>query len=299
MEKFIPIQRREKLKSLLIVKFMKKYGLKNPEKVLEDEVAKFLKGEKLTDSDLRRFDIKVKEIIEQTKNQDNLMQNLTGCASVEEIPSNKLPDINNDNISVKSAKSKHSIHSKASKASAAKPASRYGDNKPTPMLTTNNYINDELDFDNISIASIDSRRNKYKPTMNFEGDNWDLIAKYNQKKFEEEKRENKIKDKEIKRRIKDDLDVQIRAKLLRENEELKRNREFDNVVLKHVENMNQLEREKEAEVKHKIMKEKYSRDVQLKDEMKRKKIEVLKNRKFDKEIGIYTVINKNKSYKNC
>ena len=42
-ERLINLQKREKLKGLLITKFMKKYGIKNPEKLLEDE------GEYLSD----------------------------------------------------------------------------------------------------------------------------------------------------------------------------------------------------------------------------------------------------------
>ena len=39
-EKLINIQKREKLKGLLITKFMKKFGIKNPEKILEEEISK-------------------------------------------------------------------------------------------------------------------------------------------------------------------------------------------------------------------------------------------------------------------
>lgn len=37
-ERLVNLQKREKLKGLLITKFMKKYGIKNPEKILEDEI---------------------------------------------------------------------------------------------------------------------------------------------------------------------------------------------------------------------------------------------------------------------
>ena len=49
----INIQKREKLKSQLIIKFMQKYGIKHPEQYLENEINKFLQGEKLTKGDLR------------------------------------------------------------------------------------------------------------------------------------------------------------------------------------------------------------------------------------------------------
>ncbi len=285
MEKLIPFQRREKLKNLLIVKFMKKYGLKNPEKVLEEEVAKFLKGEKLSDNDLRKFDSKIKGIIESSRTQENLVRNLANSCSLEDLPNAKLPDLNNDNMSVRSNVSKHS------KISGHSKLSHFSEHKRGILPTKPK--DDDYDFDNISLTSVDSRVNRPPKLINFEGDNWDLIAKYNQKKFEEEKKENKLKDKEIKRRLKDDLDLQMREKMLRSNEEVMKNREFDMVVLQHVENMNRLEKEKEQVVKDKILKEKFSRDVQLKDEAKKKKVEEIKNKKFEKEIGkfiIYSII---------
>jgi len=277
IDKFISVPKREKLKSLLIVKFMKKYGLQKAESLLEEEVTKFLKGEKLTDSGLQKFDNKLKSLLDSNKNQDNLMKNLTKSCNLEDIQP-KLPDINNDIMSVRSHKSTHSKMSGYSKLS------QFHEEKKTFQLKP------KVDDDNISAASIDSKANRPKPILNFAGDNWDLIAKYNQKKFEEEKRDNKIKDKEIKRRIKDDLDLQMREKLLRSSEELKKNREFDVVVLKHIENMNRLEREKEQEIKNKFLQEKISRDIQLKDEVKRKKVEVVKNKKFEKEIGSIIIL---------
>ena len=46
-ERLINLQKREKLKGLLITKFMQKYGIKNPKIFLENEITKFLQNEKL------------------------------------------------------------------------------------------------------------------------------------------------------------------------------------------------------------------------------------------------------------
>ena len=46
-DRLLNLQKRQKLKDLLITKFMQKYGIKNPEKLLEEEITKFLQGEKL------------------------------------------------------------------------------------------------------------------------------------------------------------------------------------------------------------------------------------------------------------
>lgn len=76
-EKLVNIQKREKLKGLLITKFMKKYGIKNPELILQDEITKFLEGEKLKDSDLKNLDEKLKRILSDTKQQENSNKNLS------------------------------------------------------------------------------------------------------------------------------------------------------------------------------------------------------------------------------
>jgi hypothetical protein len=77
-DKLINIQKREKLKGLLITKFMKKYGVKNPELVLEEEISKFLLGEKLTDGDLKNLDDKLKRIIQDVKQEENIKRGLMG-----------------------------------------------------------------------------------------------------------------------------------------------------------------------------------------------------------------------------
>ena len=64
-ERLLNLQKSQKLKDLLITKFMQKYGIKNPEKFLEDEITKFLQGQKLTDADLKRLDFKVKKLLNE------------------------------------------------------------------------------------------------------------------------------------------------------------------------------------------------------------------------------------------
>lgn len=75
-EKLINYQKREKLKGLLITKFMKKYGIKNPEAILEEEISKFLMGEKLTDGDLKNLDVKLKKIISDVKEDENFKKEI-------------------------------------------------------------------------------------------------------------------------------------------------------------------------------------------------------------------------------
>ena len=51
-------------------------------------------------------------------------------------------------------------------------------------------------------------------------DEWNAIVAYNKKLYEEELKNNKLKELEIKRRIREDLDNQIRQKLRKTHEEI-------------------------------------------------------------------------------
>ena len=73
-ERLMNLQKREKLKGLLITKFMQKYGIKHPENYLESEINKFLQGEKLNDADLQRLDSKIHKLLLQDKSKFNNLQ---------------------------------------------------------------------------------------------------------------------------------------------------------------------------------------------------------------------------------
>jgi hypothetical protein len=76
-ERLLNFQKRQKLKNLLITKFMQKYGINQPDQVLETEITKFLQSEKLTDVDLQRLDAKLKKIYQSRKSKQLLKSTLT------------------------------------------------------------------------------------------------------------------------------------------------------------------------------------------------------------------------------
>jgi len=272
-EKLINIQKREKLKGLLITKFMKKYGIKNPEQLLQKEISKFLEGEKLTDADLKRLDEKLRKLLSDNQANETLRQNLTGgelsksqnCNSVGDY---RLPDLNKAETM--------SVHSKQSRMSGASHLSKYNDHQ---------HNKQDCDLDEFETLSMFSDK---KPLHRFdfsnEGDEWNAICLYNQKQFEEEKKLNKLKDMEIKRRTKDDLDNQIRQKLTRLNEDQLKNKEYDQILLAHCDHLSDLEQQKQLQMKQKVLKEKENRDKQLRDEKIRKRVDIVKEKKGDKEL---------------
>ena len=115
------------------------------------------------------------------------------------------------------------------------------------------------------------------------GDEWNKIVKYNQKLFAEENLNNKLKDMEIKKRIREDLDNQIRQKRRVNEDEYVKEREYDEIILNHCNFLEDLEMQRKMETKERMTKEKENRDKQLIDEQKRKKIEILKEKKYDRE----------------
>ena len=76
-ERLLNFQKRQKLKNLLVTKFMQKYGINKPDQILESEITKFLQGEKLTDIDLQRLDAKLKKIFQSKRKNQLLKSTLT------------------------------------------------------------------------------------------------------------------------------------------------------------------------------------------------------------------------------
>ncbi len=89
-EKLIKIQKQEKLKGLLITKFCRKYGITQPEKKIENEIKKFVEGERLTNKDLIKLEDKIRSLLQdQTNNHKRIMSQLN-------LETENLKTVNND-----------------------------------------------------------------------------------------------------------------------------------------------------------------------------------------------------------
>merc|ERR1711957_77850 len=242
--------------------------------MLEDEIKRFLEGEKLTDIDLRQLDEKIRVLLNNSNAHDNLKRNLSnepynpnlsqGNNSRLESQNNVyLPDLNNDNMSVRSKVSRKSQKSNKSVSKKAR-----------------SVCSDYSDLESVSGRKRDIERFDFDDQK----DEWNAIVAYNKRLFDDENRQNKQKDMEVKKRIREDLDNQIRQKKNREYDEIVKNRDYDEIIKNHCYHLEDLEMQKKQEIKERIMKEKENRDKQLREEKKRKKVEYLKEKKYDKEI---------------
>lgn len=188
-----------------------------------------------------------------------------------------IPDLqNNEAFTAKSKPSVSSIPSKYNSAAAiiadhdaekiSKLSPKMNNNEEdSEILLNRNYRNIErFDFPNAQ-------------------DEWNAIVKYNRKLYEEEQKNNKLKDLEIRKRIREDLENQMRQKHKRNYEEQVKNREYDEIMMNHCRFLDEMEKKRNQEIKERIVKEKENRDKQVQDEKLRKKTEQLKEKKYDRE----------------
>ena len=295
-ECLLNLQKRQKLKDLLITKFMQKYGIKNADLVLEEEISKFLQGEKLNDKDLKRLDMKVRKLLNEKISKDKLKEKLTqslqGISSNEILPKIETSKtIENNTISPKTRNlnpttiintepSMDTLCQKNLSNSLYNPLKTYG-NKRMYKKPEEELAELEAEF----AKEEKENKNKYK-RLDFteEGDEWSAIAKYNRKLYEEQIKLEKMKDEELKKRNKADLDLQIKQRLKQEYENELKEKEYDKIMKEHQKEMDELDRKKQEEIKKQVLREKESRDEQIRQNYIRKRIEILKEKKFEKNL---------------
>ena len=294
-ERLLNFQKRQKLKDLLITKFMQKYGLNQPDQVLEKEITQFLQGEKLNDVDLQRLDAKIKRIFQNRKANQQLKTTLTQSLLDRNSNLNKsqpdlLPRIqeqNNNNLS--STINQNVDYNKINiipKERKLRPSASV----EMPRGGRKKYRNPEEELAELEKEFEEEekeknmRKNFTRIDFSGVGDEWMAMANYNKKMYERQIKEEKEKDAEIKRRTKEDLDNQVKQKLKREYEEVLKEKEGEKIFQEHLKHIDELEREKQEALKQQILREKKNRDAQIKDEYVRKRIEQLKQRKFERNL---------------
>ena len=306
-ERLLNLQKKQKLKDLLITKFMQKYGIKHPEVILEDEISKFLQGEKLTDNDLKRLDAKVKKLLKEKTSKENLKTTLSQNLQSSDL--NRVNTLNSQNVEINRNLGR-SLNQETLNQNFAKSNGR--SSSQTQILNTeptvqkkrgytpvaSNYDKttrfgikykkpeEELAELEAEFALEETKKNERYQRLDFsnEGDEWSAMAKYNRKIYEQQIEDEKIRDKEMQRRNRADLDLQIKQRLKKEYEEELKEKEYDKLMQEHQKKMDELEKEKAEKIQQQIQKEKEIRDEQMKDNAIRKRIEVLKDKKFERSL---------------
>ena len=295
-ERLLNFQKRKKLKDLLITKFMQKYGLNQPDQILDREITQFLQGEKLTDVDLQRLDAKLKKIFKDKRNNQQLKSTLSQSFLERNTNLNKsqpdllprIQDQKNKNLNSTLNQNEHYNKIEIKKERKLRPSASV--EMPNNKYNKRKYRNPEEELAELEKEfeeeekERNAKRNYTRIDFSGVGDEWMAMANYNKKMFEKQLKEEKEKDAEIKRRTKEDLDNQVKQKLKREYEEVLKEKESDKIFQEHLKHIDELEIEKQEALRKQILREKKNRDAQIKDEYTRKRIEQLKQRKFERNL---------------
>ena len=294
-ERLLNLQKRQKLKDLLITKFMQKYKIKNYEKALEDEITKFLQGEKLNDQDLKRLDIKIKGLLKEKATKERLKEKLTQSLQGVTPKNDILPKIDSKNIDDNTI-APRIINPKPKILSTEPLTNTLQQEKPSTSMyspmntygTRRRYKKPEEELAELEaeFAKDEEVKKKTYQRLDFsdEGDEWSAIAKYNRKLYEDQIKLEKIKDEELKRRNKEDLDLQIKQRLKQEYENELKEKEYDKMMKEHQKELDEIDKKKQEAIKKQLLKEKQSRDEQIKQNYIMKRIETLKEKKFEKSL---------------
>ena len=303
--RLLNMQKREKLKNLLIQKFMIKYNIKNPDEVLEPVLSRFVQSEHLNDIDLKRLDLKIQNLIKNKHAKDTLKSKLTQdlqetennntekIAKKSDSPPSKLNTINVVNATEKNTmKNINEFPSINPLNTYTNTIAKNGNNRNRGFSSymtrgcKSNYFktpSEELAELEKELAEEESKEKKNIKKIDIPrgGDEWDAIVKYNKKQFDRQVLEEKMKEREVKKRTKEYLDFQIKEKIRREYEDELKEKEYNKLVEEHSKKMDEIERVKNEKIREQIIRLKENRDAQLKNEKTRKKIEELKEKKFD------------------
>ena len=268
------VQRRQRLGMTLIEQLVKKLKAEKNRDIVQKEVEQLIKKEVINDRDLKQLEKTIQNKIREKNNRDNLKYNLINRTKentynnfVEENikgdnNANNEDELNNSYMSGASDLDKFNEKSKKEREREEK-ISKYKDcfclrEKPTRPKA-------EIDF------------SEYK-------NEWDALNMYNKLKGEEREREERIKNWETKMRTRAELNNQIKQKIKKEYEEELKKKEYDKLMDKHIQHLNELEIEKQKLIKQRALKEKELRDKQKRESYVNKRINEIKDKLYEKEL---------------
>ena len=322
-ERLMNTQKRQKLRDLLIDRFAQKYNLGKNRILIEGEITRFLQQEKLNDVDLQRLDARIKRLITQdiTKKQlkKTLTENLNYNQPINEHDINIQNNLNispeEENIyptnyqpsmtpSLNQANNKANIRSNSQQANnTLRPLSsqtyipqqklnlykdRTSYQKPEEELA-------QLEAELKAEEERELQEKGYYHPINYKyqlkkidfkkyGNEWAAMAAYDKKLYEQQLLDERIRTTQQKKRTKYDLDEQVKEKIKKEYEDELKEKEYDKIFKEHQKELDKIEKEKEKKIKEQYLREKESRQAQLKDNYVRRRIDELKERKFDKKV---------------
>jgi hypothetical protein len=270
------VQRREKLGATLTDKFVTKFGAQKNRGLIQKEVNQFLKRERLNENDLKQFELSLHKKLNSKEKKEKLKENLiTNIKSkqnyvTENNKNNNIREINSDNNQGQGLDQ--------SRMSGASDLDKFDEK----FLSDKMREEEVNDFKKISTLNDQPIGSKVNLDLSKYANEWDAINMYNKKKYEEQKRNEKIKNWEIRMQTRAELNNQIKKKIIRQYEQELKDREYDAMMDKHIQYLNELDEKKKEELKKRAIQEKEMRDKQMREQYVTKRIAFLKIKNMKK-----------------
>ena len=303
--------KRQKLKNLLMTKFMQKYNIKDPNEFLDLVLTQFIQGERLNDFDLKKLDLKICRLNKEfnNKNQNrNKLENystmpLKTDININHIHNNDLLNNLREEKNIKIKNKANQIKNLKNEFPSLKPNSKtvartesnifkskenscYTSPINRKMIKSPEQELEELEKEMTEEElMLEKKKKRYKRIdFGYQGDEWSAIVNYNKNLYQRQLREEKIKDLETKKRTKECLDIQIKEKLKNQLDDKLKDKEFDEKIKLHTKQLDEKREEKLKKISEQINRLKIDRDNILKNENMKKEIEKLKEKKFEKNL---------------
>jgi hypothetical protein len=276
------LQRRQKLSQSLTKSFVDKFNDKTQKKLIENEVNEFLKRETVTQKDLKDLEKLISQKIKIKKEKNELTENLIKNTKpkIADVTEEKKVE-NNEN------KLESTLDNKNSKKDLNESGMSGGSDldKFDGRIGKEELENREMkELEKFKNASEDTVIKKVEIDKSKYNDEWDAINMYNKRMFEERKKREKERDWELRMKNRADLMNQIQQKIKRKYEQELKDREYDEMIDRHVKKMEELENKQKEVKKQQALKEKEIRDNQLREIYVQKRIAYLKNKKYEKDL---------------
>ena len=303
--------KRQKLKNLLMTKFMQKYNIKDPNEFLDLVLTQFIQGERLNDIDLKKLDLKICRLNKEfnNKNQNrNKLENystmpLKTDININHIHNNDLLNNLHEEKNIKIKNKANQIKNLKNEFPSLKPNSKTvartesnifkskGNSCYTSPINRKMIKSPEQELEELEKEMteeelmLEKKKKRYKRIdFGYQGDEWTAIVNYNKNLYQRQLREEKIKDLETKKRTKECLDIQIKEKLKNQLDDKLKDKEFDEKIKLHTKQLDEKREEKLKKISEQINRLKIDRDNILKNENMKKEIEKLKEKKFEKNL---------------
>ena len=280
------LQRRKKVGQSLTQSLIDKFNDKSQNKYIEKEVNEFLKKENIKEKDLKNLENKISQKIkikdEKKQLNEKLIKNTKPKITIvtEEKKAENINNVLKDKE--KEAKEENTINKdlNVSGMSGGSDLDKF-DGRIGKEELENREMKELEKFKNASedtvIKKVEIDKSKYN-------DEWDAINMYNKRMFEERKKREKERDWELRMKNRADLMNQIQQKIKRKYEQELKDREYDEMIDRHVKKMEELENKQKEVKKQQALKEKEIRDKQLREIYVQKRIAYLKNKKYEKDL---------------